>query len=162
MPIFLLLTQIASTWFMTGLIWFVQVVHYPLYDRIGAQNFCIYERDHCALTTMVVAPVMVVELFSAILLVVARPKSLGLTEVLSGLLLLGIIWISTLFIADNYHGQLSTGFSGEPYKALLAANWLRTVCWSLRGALVIHVLEKHGSLSATVSAAALPWHLFAL
>jgi hypothetical protein len=143
LPIFLLLTQIASTWFMTGLIWFVQIVHYPLYDRIGEQNFCIYERNHCALTTLVVAPVMVVELFSAILLVVARPKSTGMAEVLAGLLLVGIIWISTLFIADQYHGQLSAGFNSVPYKALIAANWLRTICWSLRGVLVTYMCWKN-------------------
>lgn len=30
----LLLLNLASALFMTGLIWFVQVVHYPLFERI--------------------------------------------------------------------------------------------------------------------------------
>ncbi|MBS1995001.1 MAG: hypothetical protein JSS86_01765 [Cyanobacteria bacterium SZAS LIN-2] len=142
MAIFLLITQVASTWFMTGLIWFVQIVHYPLYNRVGVESFVEYERQHCALTTMVVAPVMVVELLTAILLVVARPKAVGLAETLIGVALLGVIWISTLFIADNLHGALSAGFNFEPYRQLLASNWLRTACWTLRGLLVLYMCYR--------------------
>ncbi|MBU6454538.1 MAG: hypothetical protein KGS72_22405 [Cyanobacteria bacterium REEB67] len=142
MQVLLLITQVASTWFMVGLIWFVQVVHYPLYDRVGASGFVVYERDHCALTTLVVAPAMVVELFSAALLVVARPKAVGLTETLVGLGLALAIWLLTLFIADNYHGALSTGFSVAPYKALIFANGLRTALWTIRGLVVSYMCWK--------------------
>ena len=33
--VLLLLLHAAATLFMTGLIWFVQVVHYPLFARVG-------------------------------------------------------------------------------------------------------------------------------
>ncbi len=32
----LVLGNLAPTLMMTGLIWFVQIVHYPLFDRVGA------------------------------------------------------------------------------------------------------------------------------
>lgn len=84
MEILLLLLQAPSTWFMTGLIWFVQVVHYPLYDRVGSAEFQVYERDHCALTTLVVAPMMVAELLSGVMLLVSRPRAVGSTEMILG------------------------------------------------------------------------------
>jgi hypothetical protein len=34
-----LLTCVASTLFMTGLSWFVQVVHYPLFAAVGPDAF---------------------------------------------------------------------------------------------------------------------------
>ncbi|MDQ5964129.1 MAG: hypothetical protein QG625_283 [Cyanobacteriota bacterium erpe_2018_sw_39hr_WHONDRS-SW48-000098_B_bin.30] len=43
MAIALFVLQTAATWFMTGLIWFVQVIHYPLYARIGEAEFAVYE-----------------------------------------------------------------------------------------------------------------------
>lgn len=131
-----LLVQLGATWFMTGLIWFVQVVHYPLYDRVGADQFVVYERDHCALTTAVVAPMMVAELISALMLFALRPKAVALPEVIVGMALLGVIWLSTLFIADNFHGALSASFQVGPYRALVAWNWLRTVAWTIRAILV--------------------------
>ena len=45
------LSQIASTLYMTGLIWFVQVVHYPLLGAVGGSEFSAYEQRHMSLTT---------------------------------------------------------------------------------------------------------------
>ncbi|CAN5147760.1 hypothetical protein BH11CYA1_BH11CYA1_28370 [soil metagenome] len=136
MEILLLLLQASSTWFMTGLIWFVQVVHYPLYDRVGTAEFQLYERDHCSLTTLVVAPMMVAELLSGAMLLFARPKMIGASEVILGLVLLAVIWFLTLFIADSLHGALASSFQIGPYRSLIAWNWLRTVAWTLRALLV--------------------------
>ena len=33
------LACLGSTLYMTGLIWFVHVVHYPLFSRVGWENF---------------------------------------------------------------------------------------------------------------------------
>ena len=38
------IVHVLATWFMTGVIWFVQVVHYPLMARVGAEGFAAYER----------------------------------------------------------------------------------------------------------------------
>ena len=46
----------AATLYMTGLIWFVQVVHYPLMGLTGKAEFSAYEQRHTLLTTWVVAP----------------------------------------------------------------------------------------------------------
>ena len=65
----LLIVHAAATWFMTGLIWFVQIVHYPLFAKVGALAFKEYEHDHQRKTTWVVAPVMLIEAAAASVLV---------------------------------------------------------------------------------------------
>lgn len=62
---FLLLAHAASTLAMTGVIWFVQVVHYPLFAAVGRKGFAAFEASHRRLTTWVVAPLMLVELVCA-------------------------------------------------------------------------------------------------
>ncbi|MCX6613692.1 MAG: hypothetical protein NTW74_22960, partial [Acidobacteria bacterium] len=66
----LLKINLACSLYMTGLIWFVQIVHYPLFERIGTENFALYEERHQKLTTSVVAPAMLLELVASIVLVV--------------------------------------------------------------------------------------------
>ena len=41
-----LLLNFASTWAMVGLIWLIQIVHYPLFSRVGADQFKLYEQEH--------------------------------------------------------------------------------------------------------------------
>lgn len=62
----ILLTQVFATLFMVGLIWFVQIVHYPLYANVGREQFPEYETLHNQLTTRVVGPVMLVEMATAV------------------------------------------------------------------------------------------------
>ncbi|NIP85737.1 MAG: hypothetical protein GTO03_09310, partial [Planctomycetales bacterium] len=73
MPMFLLLIQLATTLMMAGLIWFVQIVHYPLFAAVGEGEFPAFERKHQRLTTCVVAPLMLAELATAAGLVYWRP-----------------------------------------------------------------------------------------
>ena len=64
-----ILLHIATTFSMVGLIWFVQIVHYPLMDRVRREGFRRYEMDHQRLTSWVVAPLMATELLSTVLLI---------------------------------------------------------------------------------------------
>jgi hypothetical protein len=60
-----LLAHAAATLFMVGLIWFVQVVHYPLFSRVGSDAFVPYAAAHGVLTTWVVGPPMLLEFATA-------------------------------------------------------------------------------------------------
>ena len=74
------LSQIASTLYMTGLIWFVQIVHYPLLGAVGGSEFSAYEQRHMSLTTWVVAPTMLVEAGTALLLFWFRTAGVSLVS----------------------------------------------------------------------------------
>ena len=71
----LLLSQFAVTCFLTGLIWTIQVVHYPLMAKVGASNFTEYERLHANWITPLVGPAMLAELAAAFALVALRPRA---------------------------------------------------------------------------------------
>ena len=65
----LLLLQLAATFYMTGLVWFVQRVHYPLFADVGIRQFPAYESAHVGRTSPVVAPPMLIEVATALALI---------------------------------------------------------------------------------------------
>lgn len=135
-----LLAHIASTLFMVGLIWFVQIVHYPLFADVTEQHFSNYELRHNRLTTWVVAPPMLVELVTATMLFWFRPAGVSRWAVNSGFALVAVIWISTALLQVPCHDALVKGFQAFVHQRLVATNWIRTVAWSLRGCLVISMI----------------------
>ena len=137
LPPLLLLTHLASTLFMTGVIWFVQVVHYPLFASTGGAEFRAYEQRHTALTTWVVAPPMLIEAASAVLLFWFRPTGATTWQLSLGLALTAAIWLSTAIVQVPCHEALSRGFDSVLHQRLVRTNWVRTAAWSLRGLLVL-------------------------
>ena len=68
----ILAANVGSTLFMTGLIWFVQIVHYPLMGTVPQGEFRRYALAHQRQTTWVVAPLMLTEAVSGFLLILIR------------------------------------------------------------------------------------------
>lgn len=124
----LLVLHLVATAFMTGLIWFVQVVHYPLFQQVPDDRFEHYQAQHMNLTTRVVAPAMLIELVTSALVLIRTPESLQWTA----LLLLGLIWLSTAILQVPCHQRLCQGFCLVTARRLVATNWIRTIAWSLR------------------------------
>ena len=128
----ILLAHAAATAVMTGLIWFVQVVHYPLLARVCAASFVEYEQAHVRRTTWVVAPAMLVEAATATALPFVYPTQPGRALAWGGLALLAVVWMSTALLQVPCHRRLARGFDADVARRLVATNWIRTVCWSLR------------------------------
>ncbi|MEM6469796.1 MAG: hypothetical protein AAF802_09615 [Planctomycetota bacterium] len=132
------LINLVSTWYLVGLIWMVQIVHYNLFDRVGSEGFVRYETDHSALITPIVGPPMLIELGTAFLLVVACPAGVSRPAMIAGLVAVIAIWLSTAFIQVPCHARLSEGFSERDYELLVGTNWIRTVLWTVRGILMTY------------------------
>ncbi|MFM8334681.1 MAG: hypothetical protein ACKODK_03905 [Opitutaceae bacterium] len=126
------LAHAAATLFMTGVIWFVQIVHYPLFGRVGAAEFPAFEREHARRTGRVVGPAMVVELLLALALA-ARGGVLAW----AGLALLGVIWASTAFVQVPLHRRLEQGADVAAQRRLVRTNWIRTAAWTARAVIAI-------------------------
>jgi len=150
-----LLLQVASTLAMVGLIWFVQVVHYPLLAQVGREGFRRYEMDHQRLTTWVVAPLMLTELVTAMLLFWWRPAGVGSMTIWCGLLLLALIWLMTYAVQVPQHAALVLSYDATLQKRLVSGNWFRTVAWTARGMLALGMLEQVLTTVATHPAAEL-------
>jgi len=138
--IFVLLAHVAATWMMVGLIWFVQIVHYPLFARVGTNLFAEYEIGHSRWTTWVVGPPMLVEAATALVLLLAKPEHISSVHLWLGSILLLIIWLSTALLQAPQHEILTRGFAAEAHRFLVTSNWIRTVAWTLRGVLVLTML----------------------
>ena len=137
LPRLFLLGHLAATLFMTGLIWFVQVVHYPLFAGTGGAEFADYEQRHTGLTTWVVGPPMLVEGATALLLFWYRPAGVAAWQLWAGAALLAVIWLSTALVQVPCHEVLSRGFDSLAHRRLVGTNWMRTAAWSLRGLLAL-------------------------
>ena len=104
------LLHAMATLAMVAIIWFVQCVHYPLFQFVGAAAFTTYEAAHIQRISWLVAPAMLVELGTALLLaVLGSPRSTA-WEVWVGLGLLAVIWGSTSrVVIDNKDGAEGRG-----------------------------------------------------
>ena len=130
--------QMAATWGMVGVIWFVQLVHYPAYRWVGEAEFARYQREHMRRTTWVVFPLMMVELGTA-LLWVWRSWETGEDWLGSatGLGLVGVVWLSTTFWQVPLHRRLDEARDAEVIEKLVRSNWLRTLVWTMRGIVLV-------------------------
>ncbi len=150
----LLMLHLVSTLAMAGLIWFVQVVHYPLFAQVGRDGFKQYEQSHRRLTTIVVAPLMLTEAATAMMLLWLRPDSIPFSAASSGVALVGVLWASTFFWQVPAHERLSQSFDTATHRRLVRSNWLRTVVWTVRGLLacwmILQIVSADGSLPPAV------------
>lgn len=140
---FIFIMHLGSTLFMVGLIWFIQIVHYPLFGSVGNAQFTNYESQHTSLTSFVVGPPMLIEIATALALIWFRPVGIPGWQVWTGIGLVAVIWLSTAFLQVPYHETLSQGFDQNAHQKLVNTNWVRTIAWSLRGVLVLWMAILH-------------------
>ena len=132
----LLLIHLAATLAMNGIIWFVQLVHYPLLSHAERSTFPAFAAAYQRRTTWVVLPLMAAELATAALIVRYAPPALRSLSIW-GLALLGIIWLSTALLQVPRHRRLAERFEPTVHRGLVRANWIRTVAWTTRSAIAL-------------------------
>jgi len=128
----LVIGQVVVTAYMTGVIWLVQLVHYPLMAGWPHGDFGAWETRHRALIAPVVMPAMLAEGACAALLIVRPPRGVARWLSWLGVALLAGIWASTAMIQIPCHEALSAGWDAAVHERLVASNWIRTVLWSAR------------------------------
>lgn len=136
----LLFVHAAATLYMTGVIWFVQIVHYPLFSRIGQPGFPEYEREHVRRTGRVVAGPMLVELASAAAVV----WIVGGLLAWIGMVLVGVIWMSTWLWQVPAHRRLEARFDAAVHRQLTRTNWIRAAAWTARSVIALALAAAFG------------------
>ncbi len=126
-----LLGQLTSTLPLVGVIWTIQIVHYPLFGAVGEPGFIGYHARHSTRISVVVIPLMLVELASTIGSVVVGTGSWP------GLVSVVVVWATTFLISVPLHGRLGTGFDPRVHRALVVTNWIRTAAWTAHGAILM-------------------------
>lgn len=142
-----------ATLAMCGLCWFVQVVHYPMFAEVGPERFTGYESEHVRRTTWIVAPLMLTELATSGLLVMAAMRGesgVSATFAWLGVALLALVWISTFGVQVPLHGRLQRSFDRRTVRMLVRSNWARTILWSARGVLALLLVWNAGGAAARI------------
>ena len=123
-----LLIQVIASAAMTGIIWIVQIAVYPLFARLKGPAFDDYHNRYMKQVTFVIAPIMFLEAASCALCLFLG----NWTNFLFPTLLLAIVWASTAFVQVPQHQRLSP----ERVPGLVRSNWIRTVAWTIRTAVL--------------------------
>ena len=141
----ILAAQALASSAMCGLIWFVQMVHYPLFAHTDTTHSPDYPDENQRRTAPVVIPPMLVEAATATLIALYPPAAIGRPIALAGLAMVAILWLSTLLVQMPLHGRLTrAGHTPATVAALVRTNWLRTILWSARALLAIWMLHAAG------------------
>ena len=138
----LIFANLAATLFLTGVIWTTQLVQYPFFAYFTAENFNAHHDEYRRWITPIVAPPMIAELLTAILLLFYLPANIDSKLVWLALILTLAIWASTFFVQVPLHEKLARGFDLQTIDSLVRTNWIRTVLWSLRAVLVLYFAWK--------------------
>ncbi len=129
----LLLANVAATWLMVGVIWVVQLVHYPMFSMVDRARFVAFHRYHSARITFIVFPAMVIELGTA--LVIAY--RLGSVLAWVGFGCAALTWLVTAGLSVPAHERLGNVFDAAAHRRLVASNWLRTVAFTAHGVVTL-------------------------
>ena len=138
----LLLLNFAAAAYLTGLIWTVQMVHYPGFGQVPKVGWAAYHAAHTRRMSYVVLVPMVVELALAMWLAWAGRTALPGGTGWWSLGLVGMIWVATFFISVPFHNRLAQGYDYIAIDGLLRTNWLRTLAWTARAALLGWLLAR--------------------
>lgn len=135
-----LLLHAAATWFMLGVIWFVQLGQYPLFANVGMNSFsAYYSRYTKAISLIVILPMFTELVTGAILLgLLAGSDRWNLCAI--GFIFVLLIWGSTVFIQVPLHRTLEKSFSDKTQRLLVGSNWVRTFLWTARSFVVASLL----------------------
>ncbi len=134
--------HLVATLAMVGVIWVVQLVHYPLFAGVGADGWPAYEASHQQRITWLVGPLMLVELATAVLLVLDRPAAMPLAAAVAGAALVGAVWASTAFVQVRLHSALGGAFDAVAHARLVGTNWIRTTLWTARAVLLAWIVWR--------------------
>jgi hypothetical protein len=131
----LLLVHAFATTALAGLIWTIQVVHYPLFSEVGTAEFAKFHHDHSFRITLIVGPLMAIEGVATLWLLARRPAGVPLLLTWASAVILAVVHLGTVALSVPAHNRLSRGFTTSAYERLVNTNWVRTFGWSARAVL---------------------------
>lgn len=133
----LYLAHAGVTLMLVGLIWTIQLVHYPLFAHAAGHGWSEFHADHARRITLIVGLLMPVELLLAGAIVLRGADPLAWL----GVGLLAVVWVSTAMFQVPLHNAMARRFDASAHRALVGTNWIRTAAWTMRGGLALGLLQ---------------------
>ena len=120
---------------LAGLISTIQLVQYPLFALVGAQEWPRYGAEHRRRITWLAGPLMMANVGLAVALLADRS---GLRVL--NLCLAGACFALTGLVFAPMHGRLERHASAAAVRRLVRANWLRTGLWTAQVLVAIAIV----------------------
>jgi hypothetical protein len=118
---------------LSGLIWTVQLVHYPLFALVGQGEWPRFHRAHGWRVTLLVGWLMPLELVASLALAATgSPRWFVVLQ----LMLVVVIWLVTALAAVPLHRRLEQRHDPVAIAQLVGWNWIRTAAWTGRALLL--------------------------
>ena len=132
--------QVVGSVGMFGVIWMVQIVHYPLMRFVAGPEFARFETAHRVRISWVVGPLMAVEGVCVLAFLFAPPVGMPWWLPWAGAAAEAVAIGTTVLVSAPLHEQLNAHFDPATLDRLIATNWIRTVAWTARAGLAIAML----------------------
>ncbi|MEZ4846003.1 MAG: hypothetical protein R2877_03305 [Bdellovibrionota bacterium] len=134
----IILIHLAGTLFMTGVIWVIQLLHYPSFEFFPEEDFPSKMKWHQSQVSWLVIPTMLIELITGAYIA----WRLGFSDLVwnVNLGLIALVWISTGFLQGPTHGKLLLGKDLINARFLNRTNWVRVGLWSIRSAGLLYFM----------------------
>ena len=138
---FVLLGHLIFTSIMTGVIWVIQIVHYPSFHFIEKELYTAFQKFHMNKISIIVIPIMLAELITGMMLFL--DKSSKSPFLIISFVILVLIWLITGVFFSKAHNELIAGYQELVVNQLVAMNWIRTLLWTLRLLLLTYFVYLH-------------------
>ena len=128
------ITELSVTAAIVGIIWIIQLLHYPSFRFYQPENFQEAMKNHQDRISIVIVPLMLSEISLAAFGAFFRMNAY--TWSLLGIV--GAIWIITFTVQVPLHDKLlKEGFNLERINSLVKSNWSRTILWTIKLSLIL-------------------------
>ena len=134
------IAQVIGSVGMFGVIWMVQVVHYPLMRYVPGARFESFESAHRARISWVVGPLMLIEGICVLAFLFAPPAELAWWLPWAGAAAEAVAIGVTVFVSAPLHERLNHRYDAAVLDRLVQTNWIRTAAWTARAAVAIAIL----------------------
>ena len=138
---FVLLGHLIFTSIMTGVIWVIQIVHYPSFHFIEKELYTAFQKFHMNKISIIVIPIMLAELITGIMLFLDKSSKSPFLTI--SIIILVLIWLITGVFFSKAHNELIAGYQELVVNQLVAMNWIRTLLWTLRLLLLTSFVYLH-------------------
>jgi hypothetical protein len=135
----LLALHLLASGGMLGVTWIVQLVTYPRFVDVAPERWSSFHALHGARITLVVFPLMLVELGTAVMLVLSPPAPVDEMLAWVRLVLAAGAWLLTALVSVPIHRALARAGDPALVRRLVRTHALRTSVWTA-GALVAAAL----------------------
>lgn len=138
-----LVAQTVATLWLAGMIWTVQVVHYPLFAQVGTDGFAAYQAAHSGRISLLLLGPWALQGVTTAWVLLRRPDGVPLWLVAVASVAAATTVLVTVLVSVPAHGVLGGGFDVASHARLVRTNWWRTAAWTVHGLAAMVMLVLH-------------------